>query len=51
MPYGVGGMGEVKGVDADTMATDQAGPEFEKIPLGASSLHHFSCIDPEPIKN
>ena len=38
-------------IDADAVATDQARPEWQKVPFGAGRLQHFQGIDADPVED
>ncbi|MNN96343.1 hypothetical protein D3C81_2153120 [compost metagenome] len=38
-------VGQVVGVDANAVATDQAGAEGQEVPLGAGGLEHLFGVD------
>ncbi len=42
---------KVVGIDADAMASDQPGPERQKIPLGTGCLEHLLRVDSNALEN
>ena len=44
-------VGEVVGIDADAVATDQTGTKGQKVPLGARRLQHFLGVDAEAMED
>jgi len=44
-------VGQVVGVHTDAVAADQAGPEGQKVPLGARRVQHLQGVDPQASKD